>query len=221
MWSALFACLTPRKNLKPPVIFTMLSFKLFHICLILGQLAIPSAIMIPAFVHTHAPQTTESKLGPTLLSLPQSRTHCAKTLDCLRRRGDDIHVLNNGWLMKFLHIDSGLPIAIASALLEDFYERVLDRVHHFATTIAPLKVVSLYVLDLHLDFACDSAEVSWDFIMAFVTAMLDVTKRGFTGKFNAIMFHGPTETVVSVALRILGPADPNDSMETTTGLRMR
>ena len=81
----------------------------------------------------------------------------------------------------------------------------------------PSKVVSLSILDLHLDFTCDSAEVSWDLI-AFVRAMLDATKRGFTGKFKAIVFHGPTETVVNVALRIRGPADPNDSTETNTGL---
>lgn len=117
--------------------------------------------------------------------------------------------------MKVLRIYSGLPTSIAAAL------RVFTSVCLNASTNTlkdePSKVVSLSILDLHLDFTCDSAEVSWDLI-AFVRAMLDATKRGFTGKFKAIVFHGPTETVVNVALRIRGPADPNDSTETNTGL---
>lgn len=70
--------------------------------------------------------------------------------------------------------------------------------------------MSLSVLDLYLDFTCDSAEVAWDFIKAFVTAMLDATQRGFAGKFKVFAFHGPTKTVVNVALQILGPAEPAD-----------
>ena len=136
-------------------------------------------------------------------------------------RRDGIHVLNDGWLMKFLRIDSGLPIAIASALLEDFYQRVLDVVQMFATTTPPLKGISLFVLDLYLDFTCDSTIVSWDFVKAFATAMLAATKRGFTGKFQAIVFHGPTETVVNVALRVMGSAEPSDSTQTNTRLRKR
>lgn len=117
--------------------------------------------------------------------------------------------------MKVLGIYSGLPTSIAAALLEGFYERVLERVHEYALMMSPLKVVSLSILDLHLDFTCDSAEVSLDLI-AFIRA--NATKRGFTGKFKAIVFHGPTETVVNVVLRTRGPADPNDSTETNTGL---
>ena len=45
-----------------------------------------------------------------------------------------------------------------------------------------------------VDFTCNSTDVSWDLIKAFVTAMLDATKRGFAGKFEAVVFHGPTET---------------------------
>ena len=202
----------------------MQTLRLFHLCLLLPHLNILSCAMFAASGYDRADlartnQTTERTVAsPHLLSLQQNRAHGAITFGSLHGRGDDIYFLNNGWIMRFLRFDSGLPIPIASALLEDFYARILERVHGFATTINPLKVVSLFVLDLHLDFTCDSAEVSWDFIKAFVTAMLRATKKGFVGKFTAAVFHGPTETVVNVALRILGPADPNDSTETTAGL---
>ena len=133
------------------------------------------------------------------------------------RRSYDVHVLNNGWRMNFLRIDSGLPVSIASALLEDFYERVLAHIHQFTTTVASLRVVSVHVLDLYLEFSCLSDEVSWDFIEAFVATMLDATRRGFTGRFKAVVFHDPTATMINVALRILRPAERSDSTETTTG----
>lgn len=203
----------------------MLSLKLFHLCLLLAELNLLSGIMFAASVHEKSVSaeiaiTTERKIGRTLFDLPQIRDR-AKTPSSLHGRGDGIHVLNNGWLMKFLRIDSGLPIAIASALLEDFYQRVLDFVQIFAITTPPLKTISLFVLDLYLDFTCDSTEVSWDFVKAFATAMLAATKKGFTGKFQAIVFHGPTETVVNVALRVMGSPEPSDSTQTNTGLRKR
>ncbi|CAD6570769.1 MAG: hypothetical protein ASARMPRED_003922 [Alectoria sarmentosa] len=203
----------------------MLSLKLFHLCLLLAELHLLSGIMFAASVHEKSVSaeiaiTTERKIGRTLFDLPQIRDG-AKTLSSLNGRGDGIHVLTNGWLMKFLRIDSGLPIAIASALLEDFYQRVLDFVQIFTITTPPLKKLSLFVLDLYLDFTCDSTEVSWDFVKAFATAMLAATKKGFTGKFQAIVFHGPTETVVNVALRVMGSPEPSDSTQTNTGLRKR
>ncbi|CAD6579417.1 MAG: hypothetical protein ASARMPREDX12_009161 [Alectoria sarmentosa] len=204
----------------------MLSLKLFHLCLLLVELNLLSGIMFAASVPEESVSaeiaiTTERKIGRTLFDLPQTRAHRAKILGSLHGRGDGIHVLTNGWLMKFLRIDSGIPIAIASALLEDFYQRVLDFVQIFTITTPPLKKLSLFVLDLYLDFTCDSTEVSWDFVKAFATAMLAATKKGFTGKFQAIVFHGPTETVVNVALRVMGSPEPSDSTQTNTGLRKR
>ena len=210
-----------------PASFAMLSLGLFRRYLLLSQLIILSGVTFAAFVHdptagadlARTPQTLDWKVKPRLLlSVQQSRAHRANILGSLHKRGHDIYVLNDGWLMNFLRIHSGLPISIVSALLEDFYQRVLENVHSFAATVTPSKAISLGILDLHLDFRCDSTEVSWDFIKAFLTAMLDATKRGFTGKFQAVVFHGPTETAVSVALRILGPADPNDSADTITGM---
>ncbi|KAL9064323.1 MAG: hypothetical protein Q9161_008957 [Pseudevernia consocians] len=183
------------KNSRFPVSFTMLSLKLFHICLVLAKLIVLSGVMSAASVHNPiiraglalSHQTTERKPGPALLlSLQRSRAHRANTLESLDKRGYDNHVLNDGWSMRFLRIDLGLPVSIASALLEDFYERVLERVHGYVTTIAPLKAVSIGILDLHLEFTCNSAEISWEFIKAFVTAMLNATKRGFTGNFKAL-----------------------------------
>lgn len=205
----------------------MLSLRLFHRCLLLPQLIILSGVTFAALVHdpivradlARTPQTLDWKVEPRLLlSVQQSRAHCANILSSLHKRGHDTYVLSNGWLMRFLRIDSGLPISIASALLEDFYQRVLEHVHKLAATVTPSKTVSLGILDLHLDFTCNSTDVSWDFIRAFVTAMLDATKRGFTGKFQAVVFHGPTETAVNVALRVLGPAKTNDSTDIITGL---
>lgn len=223
-------CLLEGKIQESQLSFTMRLLSLFQLCLLLGQLTVLSGVIFAASVHhrtiraelARSHQTTEKDTASRFfLSLQQRRSHHANTLDSLHRRRDDMYVLNDGWLMRLLRIDSGLPISIASALLEDFYERVLERVHGFAPTIRPLKAVSLCILDLHLDFMCDSAEVSWDFIIAFVRAMLDATKRGFTGKFQAVVFHGPTQTAVYVALRILGPADPNDSTDTDTRFRVR
>ena len=216
-----------KENSRFLVNFTMLSLKLFHFCLVLAKLIVLSGVMSAASVHNPitraglalSHQTTERKPGPALLlSLQRSRAHRANTLDSLHKRGYDNHVLNNGWIMRFLRIDSGLPVSIASALLEDFYERVLERVNGYVTTIAPLKAVSIGILDLRLEFTCNSAEISWEFIKAFVTAMLNATKRGFTGNFKAVVFHGSTETAVNVALRILGPTDRSESTDSNTGL---
>lgn len=219
MPSAPFACSISRKVPGLPIVLIMLpSVRLFFLLLLLSQSRILCAVIFATSAQVEAElartdQTSENnrielKLLPRLR---QGRAHRTNIHSSLHNRGDNIHLLNDGWVMRFLRIDSGLPIFIASALLEDFYERVLERVHEFATKISPLKVVSLFVLDLYLDFECDSAEVSWDFIKAFVRAMLDATKRGFTGKFEAIVLHDPTQTVVNVALRILGPADRIDS----------
>ena len=201
----------------------MLSRSLFNLCLLLAVSKVLSSVVFPVSDHEPAmtaepAATTEmSSAAPTILCLPQSEWRHPDSVNSLHRRGYDMHVLNNGWRMKFLRIDSGLPLSIASALLEDFYERVLAHVHQFAITVAPLRVVSVHVLDLYLEFWCDSGEVSWDFIEAFVTTMLDATRRGFTGKFEAVVFHDPTATAINVALQILRPAERSDSTETTTG----
>lgn len=204
----------------------MRTLTLLHLCLLLPHLITPSCAILVASSYGHTFRadltrtdlTTEKRVAPShLLSLQQDRAHGAITFNSLHRRGDDIHFLNNGWIIKFLSFDSGLPISIASTLLEDFYARVLERVHDFATTMNPLKTVSLVVHDLHLDFVCDSVEVSWDFIEEFINAMLRATRKGFVGKFTAVMFHVPTNAVVKVALRILGASETSGSTETTAG----
>ena len=118
-----FLCLFDlKKNLsfpQSPTFFTMLSLSLFHIVLVEAQLTTLNGVMFAASVHVHTvrtQQTTERDMRPVdLLSLSQSRDHETNTLGSLQRRGDDILVLNNGWVMRLFSIDSGLPIAIASA----------------------------------------------------------------------------------------------------------
>ncbi len=136
----------------------------------------------------------------------------------LRARDDDILPLRNGWWMKFLYVDSGLPVQIASALLADYYQRVYERVIECARTLEPMKAMSLKILDMRLDFQCETSVIHWDFVKSFMIAMIDATKRGFTGRFRALMYHGPTETMIVVGLRIISSQEAADSTENNAGL---
>lgn len=139
----------------------------------------------------------------------------------LRARADDIIQLRNGWLLNFLYADAGLPVQVASALLEDYYQRVYLRVIQYARTLGPMKALSLTILDLQLDFQCETSVIQWDFIKLFVIAMIDATKRGFTGRFRAYMYHGPTETMIIVGLKIMGSQEPTESTENGGGSHRR
>ncbi|MCJ1457410.1 hypothetical protein MMC28_007778 [Mycoblastus sanguinarius] len=125
------------------------------------------------------------------------------TFPSLGKRVDlNLH-LRNGWLMEFAYVNSMLPLRFAAATFEDFYQRLLDKVNVFAATTQPLKAVSLFVGDVHLDFYCSDSVISWDFIKTFITTMLDATRKGFAARFDALMYHGQTDTFVTIGLRII------------------
>ena len=187
---------------------------LYHICLLLAHLTVICGLVFLPSTLDHANNieplaATERRIAP--INLTRNRVHRPDALSSLRKRGYDLHILNDGWRMRFLRIESGLPIALASSLLEDFYERVINRLHEYIVMFPPLRIVSLNVLDLYLEFRCDSAELSWRFIHGFVAAMLDATRKGFTGGFEAIVFHESKDAVVSVALRGLGSGEQSGS----------
>ncbi len=119
--------------------------------------------------------------------------------------------LGNDWLMRFLWADSGIPVQIASVLLEDFYLKVLERLDLYANPTDAMQALTLRIHDLHLVFDCDTRAISWGFVRSFVTGMLRFTRSGFTGKFLALLSHGPSGTLIKVGLWVITPQEPAES----------
>ena len=117
--------------------------------------------------------------------------------------GGSIIILGNGWLMRFIYSECGIPARIAAELLKDFYLKLLDRTEVYANEGDAMRSISLRIHDLHLDFNSDWPVITWDFIRTFIARMLYATDRGFTGRFLANLHHGPTDALIKVGLRVI------------------
>lgn len=124
--------------------------------------------------------------------------------------GGIMKALPDGWLMTFIWAELGIAVEVAAALLQDFYENVLERLEPLVNPWDTMQTLSLKIHDLCLDFASDSPAISWDTVRSFVTCMLDATRRGFAGRFFAVLYHGPTQTTIRAGLRILTLQDDSD-----------
>ncbi|KAL6715126.1 hypothetical protein ACLMJK_007388 [Lecanora helva] len=112
------------------------------------------------------------------------------------------------WSMRFGYMDFIAPTQLVSNVLYTFYQRLLELAELHADAADAMDTISLGLHYLSLDFECDSAAISWDFIKSFVLRMLDATARGFTSRFLAHLTHAPTQTVIQVTLSIVQPDEP-------------
>ena len=125
--------------------------------------------------------------------------------------GGDIAINTGEWVMRFIWVESGIPTEVASAILRLFYQRLLELVDQKIEDGDIMRFASLHVVNLYLDFECDSPVISWDFIRGFLIRILDATERGFTGRFLATLQHGPSQSLIRVAFRILAPQAPSEN----------
>lgn len=121
-------------------------------------------------------------------------------------------VLAGGWVMRFFWVELGIPIQAASELLQAFFQQLLEWTEPLADVGDAMETISLKVYNLSLDFECESAVITWDFIRDFVARMLYATRRGFTGQFYAMLHHESTETMIKVGFRIITQQTPSESI---------
>ena len=66
--------------------------------------------------------------------------------------GDVTIRIGYGWLVRYTWVELGLPLGIASALLQDFYQKLLERIKACINPGEVVAAISLGIHDLYLDF---------------------------------------------------------------------
>ena len=117
--------------------------------------------------------------------------------------GGNVAINTGEWVMRFIWVESGFPTQVASGILQFFYQSLLELADQKFGHGDVMAFASLHVVNFYLDFQCDSSVLSWDFIRQFLIRMLNATERGFTGRFIAILLHGPSQSLVKVTFRII------------------
>jgi len=109
----------------------------------------------------------------------------------------------NGWQLELGTYASMLPTGSAAAILERFYNEVVER------AIFPLAESNFYRLrsgQLALEFFCKQAPIPWALVGNFAKIMGAGARQGFTGRYEIYYIHSGRGITVAISLYVLlGP----------------
>lgn len=114
----------------------------------------------------------------------------------------DLYELPNGWIGRVDKYLSLLPVQIAASVLESFYNVVIDNVTQKWIYMQPVNCFTITWENIELEFSSTTRTIPWSFVLAFAQRLVDVTRRGFVGKYNVYYIHLPTGEEISVQLLI-------------------
>jgi len=125
-----------------------------------------------------------------------------KQLPFIHRRLDT-YPMTNGWKLELGTYASMLPTGSAAAILERFYNEVVERAKF------PLPESKFYRLrsgQLALEFFCKQAPIPWVLVGNFAKIMGVGARRGFTGRYEIYYTHVGQGVTVAISLYVL--SDP-------------
>ena len=116
------------------------------------------------------------------------------------------------WVIDHHDFTCLLPVRIAAAILQDFYE---DLAGFAATTLAPIQYgYQIWFGHIMLEIGVQpQALVDWFVVQQFALDMLEATKRGYVSTYQINLIHRPTGKVVTFSLYmgLLGTVTGNGS----------
>lgn len=123
-----------------------------------------------------------------------------------QQRSQPDYRLGSGWNLRLQTTFSFLPIHVAAAGLCTFYEDIMSFAVHAADT-AEDEVMDLTIQfgNLFLEFVATErlSPVSWDLVHDVARTMLDITERGFTEGYQAVVKNGISLVVVRLSVKAL------------------
>ena len=120
------------------------------------------------------------------------------------KRNEHMYQLPSGWNLHLQASTSFLPISIATATLSIFYHDIM------AFAIRAAEEAEEEVTDLAIQFGNLLLEfftseelipVSWELVHDFAKVMLEMTDKGFTGAYQAVLRAGANVIMVRVGMR--------------------
>ena len=118
-------------------------------------------------------------------------------------------ILENGWQVTHEQLSTFLPSQAVSSVLESFYRSVMidamttwyntPEGRHYIVRQGPVE----------LEFYSPTETITWLWIAHFASSLLDMTRRGYARRYNAIFLNVLAGVQISVELRInIAPAAP-------------
>jgi hypothetical protein len=148
-----------------------------------------------------APEPSGLARRATFTSLPTQHLNTKQPPFIYRRL--DTHPMPNGWQLELGTYASMLPTGSAAAILERFYNEVVER------AIFPLAESNFYRLrsgQLALEFFCKQAPIPWALVGNFAKIMGAGARQGFTGRYEIYYIHSGRGITVAISLYVLlGP----------------
>lgn len=111
-------------------------------------------------------------------------------------------VLENGWQVIHEQFSLLLPVAAASSVLENLYRSVmLDAINTWYNTPEGRHFI-IKQGPVELEFYSPTQTITWLWVANFASSLLEMTRRGYTNRYNAIFLNALTGSHISVELRI-------------------
>lgn len=111
-------------------------------------------------------------------------------------------ILENGWQVIHEQFDIFLPVQAASSVLENLYRSVMIDA---MTTWYSTPEGRHYIIKrgpLELEFYSPTETITWLWVAHFASLLLDMTRRGYARRYNAIFLNILAGSHISVELRI-------------------
>jgi len=170
--------------------------------LVFATLATANAAAGTSFASLNGSQDAPDPCGlarrASINSLPLQHLN-TKQPPFIHRRLEN-YPMANGWQLELGTYASMLPTGSAAAILERFYDEVVERAKF------PLGESNFYRLrsgQLALEFFCGQAPIPWLLVRNFAKIMAASTKRGFTGRYEIYYIHIRQGITVAISLYVL------------------
>lgn len=125
-----------------------------------------------------------------------------------RRAIQTANALGPGWVGHFIPSAAVYPVAIGAQIFGKFYGAIVLYASSVWTATAPTNfyTISLGTMKLYIWSEDSAVQIAWDFVHGFATRMLNATRLGFVGLFDATFVHVVSGIMVHVKLIIAGRA---------------
>lgn len=140
----------------------------------------------------------QSVCGPQAPANPSRKAARAST------RNQPIIQLGSGWKLRLKRTASFLPIPLAASALSNFYQDIMMFALQAADAAEDeLMSLTIQVGHMFLDFIATEqlSPVSWELVHDVAWAMLEMTNRGFTEGYHAVVKNGNSMVIVRIGLK--------------------